>query len=376
VEGAAAAQEDAEELAMKRILALDGGGIRGVFTLEILLRVETLLRESTGDDKLVLADHFDLFAGTSTGAIIATCLCWGMAVKDILDLYVTFGKTMFTAVPWFRPYKKYLVSKYQAEPLSRFLRETFTEEVNGERKPAMLDSAKLRKALLVVVRNHTTGSAWPLTNNPKAKYNDPALPDCNMKVPLWQIVRASTAAPVYFDPEEIKLGDRMYRFVDGAVTPYNNPALIAALTATLPCYRMDWEHGRDKIRMVSVGTMRFPTAAEDAKERLWLGYYAAKIPAALIQGVAWQQDYLCRCLGECLYGEPLDSEIEHQIGTGMPAHPWFTYVRYNQTYKADTLKALLQREARVAQLDAISAIPVLRELGRKYADEHVRLEHL
>jgi hypothetical protein len=60
---------------MKRILALDGGGIRGVFSLEILLHIQTLLREHYQAPEMVLADHFDLFAGTSTGAIIATCLC-------------------------------------------------------------------------------------------------------------------------------------------------------------------------------------------------------------------------------------------------------------------------------------------------------------
>jgi len=62
---------------VKRILALDGGGIRGIFTLEVLLRMQQLLREHYGSPKLKLVEHFDFFAGTSTGAIIATCLCWG-----------------------------------------------------------------------------------------------------------------------------------------------------------------------------------------------------------------------------------------------------------------------------------------------------------
>ena len=51
---------------------------------------------------------------------------------------------------------------------------------------------------MVVVRNHSTGSAWPLTNNPDANFNDPSRPDCNLNIPLWELVRASTAAPVYF----------------------------------------------------------------------------------------------------------------------------------------------------------------------------------
>jgi hypothetical protein len=138
--------------------------------------------------------------------------------------------------------------------------------------------------LLVVVRNHTTGSAWPLTNNPCAIYNDTALPDCNLKIPLWKVVRASTAAPVYFDPEEIVLDKRTHLFVDGGITPYNNPALIAGLTAVLPCYNMNWEPGPDKIRIISLGTMRFSSGLPDKVQKLWLGFNAAKIPAALMHG--------------------------------------------------------------------------------------------
>ena len=78
---------------MKRILSLDGGGIRGVFTLEVLKRIECLLREHRNKPSLVLADEFDCFAGTSTGAIIAACLCWGMSV----DAVVVAGATVVVA---------------------------------------------------------------------------------------------------------------------------------------------------------------------------------------------------------------------------------------------------------------------------------------
>ncbi len=360
---------------MKRILALDGGGIRGVFSLEILLRIQSLLRDHFQKPDMVLADHFDLFAGTSTGAIIATCLCWGMTVEQILDLYLKYGTTMFTPVPWYKPYKKYLVSRYDAKPLSEFLRRIFSEDGDGG-IPALLDSPRLGKSLLVVVRNHSTGSAWPLTNNPNAIYNNPSLANCNMKIPIWKVVRASTAAPTYFDPEEITLGDHTHLFVDGSITPYNNPALIAALTAVLPCYKMNWPTGVENLRLISVGTMRFSASIPKKAEKLWLGYHAAKIPAALIQGVAWQQDYLCRCLGKCLYGEALDSEIGELMGTSSPAEPCFGYVRYNHTYKAGELEELLVRSPKLASLDAIQAIPVLEEVGKAYATDHVKLEHL
>ncbi len=361
---------------MKRILALDGGGIRGVFSLEILLRIEELLREHFKNTKLILADHFDFFAGTSTGAIIATGLSWGMSVEEILQLYIKHGTTMFQPVPWYHPVRRYLVSKYNAKPLSDYLQQMFSEDGKGE-VPALLDTKRLKTLLLVVMRNHSTGSAWPITNNPSAKYNQPDLPDCNMKVPLWKIVRASAAAPVYFDPEEIILGDQRHIFVDGAITPYNNPALIAALTAILPCYRLAWETGIDKIRLISVGTIRFSlSAANQDVRKMWVGYNVPRIPAALIQGIALEQDYLCRCLGQCMHGEDLDSEIGNLEGCALPGRAWFSYVRYNKSYSGKAAAELLKKYPNLDKLDAVQRIPLLREIGREYALEHVRIQHL
>ncbi|MGA1982784.1 MAG: patatin-like phospholipase family protein [Acidobacteriaceae bacterium] len=360
---------------MKRILALDGGGIRGVFTLEVLLRMQTLLREHYENPAMMLSDHFDFFAGTSTGAIIATCLCWGMDVQDILNMYVDYGKKMFTHVSWRHPLRRLFIARFEAAPLSDMLKKLFSEDGEG-RILSTIGTERLKKLLLVVVRNHSTGSQWPLTNNPLAKYNDRSRPDCNLDVPLWKVLRASTAAPVYFDPEKIELGGRTEIFVDGSITPYNNPALIAALTAILPCYRLEWPAGAENIRIVSIGTMRFSSALAKNIGTLWLGYNAAKIPPALIQGIAWEQDYVCRCLGKCLYGETLDEEIGTMMDTALPSAPWFSYVRYNESFNAAKAEALLQTHPELAQLDAVTAIPALRERGLAYANEHVQLDHL
>lgn len=80
----------------KKLLALDGGGIRGVITLEILLRLESMLAERLGaGNSFVLGDYFDYIGGTSTGAVIATGLAKGLRVQQLLDLYVTRGAEMF-----------------------------------------------------------------------------------------------------------------------------------------------------------------------------------------------------------------------------------------------------------------------------------------
>lgn len=359
---------------MKRILALDGGGIRGVFSLEILLHIQKLLREHFDSPGLVLADHFDFFAGTSTGAIIAACLCWGKPVEEILDLYVEKGQAMFQPMPWYNP-RRFWIHRFAAKPLSEMLQRLFSEDGEGK-VPALLGTERLKKLLMVVVRNHTTGSAWPLTNNPKAMFNDRSLPDCNLNVPLWQLVRASTAAPVYFPPEEIVLGSTRYVFVDGSITPYNNPAVIAALTVVLPCYRLEWETGPEKMRLISIGTLRFVPKLPEQMEKLTLLYNASQIPLALIQGIAWEQDLLCRSLGKSLYGEELDIELKDLVNAPIPGRNWFGYVRYNKSFKGKELEEVLKEDSRLGQVDAVHAIPALREIGRAYAEEHVKIEHL
>ena len=82
--------------APNRLLALDGGGIRGVLTIEILDEIERVLRAETGaGPSFRLADYFDYIAGTSTGAIIASCLSLGMSAAEIREFYVASGPSMF-----------------------------------------------------------------------------------------------------------------------------------------------------------------------------------------------------------------------------------------------------------------------------------------
>ena len=175
---------------MKRILSFDGGGIRGIFSLQIAAMVERHLREALGRPDLVLADVVDFFAGTSTGAIIAASLAWGAPVAEVEAMYLTHGADMFDrSRGWHR-----LQSTYRGDGLAAMFRSYFRED---DGSPALLGSAKLRPTLLIVMRNATTGSPWPVTNNPNGRFNDPALDDCNLRLPLWQLLRASTAAPVF-----------------------------------------------------------------------------------------------------------------------------------------------------------------------------------
>jgi len=359
---------------MKRLLALDGGGVRGVFSVEILARIESCLREKTGNPELVLADHFDYFGGTSAGAIIATCLAWGMSVAQMRQLYSTHAVEMFQAAPIYR----WFWNKFKAETITRLFKIVFSEDGQGE-VPALLSTKKLRTLLVLVMRNHSTGSPWPVSNNPAAKFNDPALPECNLNLPLWQLVRASTAAPVYFPPETIELGNKRHVFVDGGITPYNNPALLLYLMATLPAYRVGWETGVDKMLLVSVGTGRVSTGIGTRRgDQMNVLFHARSLPDALMDSINREQDVICRTIGFCRVGEAIDSELGNfrNVAPDEIERKRFTYIRYDHAYTPEELQHARRYGKGGISLDNIRVIPFLQDIGRTYAEEHVHGDDL
>jgi patatin-like phospholipase/acyl hydrolase len=354
-----------KERGQRKLLALDGGGIRGMISIEVLAEIEsTLQAELKRDDSFVLADYFDYIAGTSTGAIIATCLSLGMRVSKIRDFYIGSGEAMFNRAGWLQKFH----NKFEDEPLANKLKEV----VGGAE--TQFGSEKLQTLLMMVLRNATTDSPWPLSNNPKAKYSD------NRQLPLWQLVRASTAAPTYFPPEVIDVGNnKRFIFVDGGITMYNNPAFQLFLMATVEPYNLGWPAGEDKLLLVSIGTGTAAAANANLKPgEMNLLYNASSIPSALMFAALNEQDFLCRVFGKCMIGDPIDSEIGDMIGKSGPAKSkLFTYARYNAELTREGLDQLglphIQPK-RVQQLDAVDAIPELREVGEKVGDL-VKAEH-
>ena len=360
----------------KKILALDGGGIRGMITVEVLAAIEDLLRRKLGrGDDFRLADYFDFVAGTSTGAIIAACISVGMSVSEVRTFYLDNGKEMFEKASLIKRFRH----KYGDEKLAEKLQGVF-------RKDTTLGSDNLRTVLMMVMRNATTDSPWPISNNPFAKYNqrrrdDGSLRDnCNLDVPLWQLIRASTAAPVYFPPEVVKVGSQEFVFVDGGITMYNNPAFQAFLMATIAPYKMEWPVGEDRLLVVSIGTGTSPQANADLEPgEMNVMYNATSIPSALMSAALNEQDLLCRVFGRCLAGEELDREVGDLKNAKGPVGPdkLFTYVRYNAELTLEGLKKLGLsgiKPEHVQQLDSVQHISELQQVGQAIA-KSVTLEH-
>jgi uncharacterized protein len=366
----------------KKLLAIDGGGIRGVLSLEVLQRIEDLLKEQSGRADFRLADYFDYTAGTSTGGIIAAGLSVGMSVSEVMDFYEQAGAQMFVKTNLLQR----LRFQYKDEPLANLLKEIFGESTT-------LGSEKLRTLLLLVMRNATTDSPWPISNNPFAKYNNnPDRPDDNQGFPLWQLVRASTAAPTFFPPEVIVLHnkerskDKEFIFVDGGVTMYNNPAFQMFLMATLDRYWVKkpearWRTGAKEMLIVSVGTGTSPDVRQGlSADDMNLLFNATTIPSALMFAALNEQDLLCRVFGNCLCGAPLDRELGSLMPCDGPlaaGQKLFTYARYNAELTRAGLDEIGCHDTQpetVQKLDAIKSIPDLRKVGRHVANK-VSAEH-
>ena len=346
----------------KKLLALDGGGIRGVLSLEILAAIESGLRRELGVSDLVLGDYFDYVGGTSTGAIIAAGLASGMNVDTLLGHYKSLGRKSFSRslVP--------VRALYQAKPLLAELTRVFGAETT-------LGSPSLRALLLLVMHNTSTDSAWPLSNCTQAVYNrvERCLPDKNdrnLGLPLAELLRGSTAAPVYFPPQHLRIGNNEFIFQDGGITPFNNPALLLLLMATLPEYGLEWPVGEDRLLVVSVGTGAAP-AAHEGLARRQVGYFfnAKNLTSVFMNGASVGQDVQCRSLGCCRYGEPIDREFGARLDvTGIAGSSLFTYLRYNADLSPKALEkrgiTSRREQRRLRKLDKVRAMPRLREIGR------------
>ncbi|MEE9392755.1 MAG: patatin-like phospholipase family protein [Planctomycetota bacterium] len=345
----------------KKLLALDGGGIRGAMTIEVLAGIETMIRREFSNDALVLADYFDFVGGTSTGAILAAAISKGMSTQKLRIFYEQSGPAMFDKASLLKRFRY----KYGQESLAGELKEVFGAETN-------LGSDELKTMLVMVMRNATTDSPWPVSNNPKAKYNNTGDDNDNLRIPLWQLIRASTAAPVYFPPEEIVIGKNTFLFVDGGVTMFNNPAFQMFLMATMPAYGVKWPTGDKDMLIVSVGTGHAAAANADLDASdMNLLYNAGSVPSALMAAALHQQDMLCRAFGKCLLGDSIDREIGDMIAAQNPGgQSLFTYMRYNAELTDDGLSRLglsgIDPE-RVRELDSVNNIGDLQEIGKAVA---------
>jgi uncharacterized protein len=360
----------------KRVLALDGGGVRGIISLAFLERIETLFRARSGNSDFHICDHFDLIGGTSTGSFIATGLAFGHSVAHLIELYLTLSRNGFQRRRWL---SGILAPKFRTEPFVTAIRRQFGAETLG--------SEKLLCGLAIVAKRLDTGSVWLFHNNPRGRFfgsegNDTdAVP--NRDLLLANLIRASTAAPTYFAPEFIEVARGIKgAFVDGGVSPHDNPALLLLMLATLSGYGFRWPLGADRLTLVSIGTGS-PAQRPLAKS-------VSRLPAALLAVMALEsmmQD--CNRLNQALLQWigtsptlwPIDSEVGNLAADQVGEKPLLHYLRYDAPLSETWLETNLGLHLTPNELAALDALdrpelaPRLLEIGRRAAENQVFAEH-
>lgn len=370
----------------RRVLALDGGGVRGLLTLGILEELEMELRHRSGRPDYKLCEYFDLIGGTSTGSIIATGLALGMSVADISALYKILIPQIFKEAPGSG--LGFLAPKFKSGPLTKALGEAFGENT--------LASPKLETALAVFCKRIDSGAAWTLTNNPRWKYYD-----SNKVFLLRDLVQASAAAPHFFegvmlsleerDEDGRKAGKQDYFFIDGGVGGNNNPTLEMLMTLRDPAYGFDWELGADKLYVLSLGTgyLRERFKAKDYRSKPFFEQTVTAL-RGLISDIGLQQIAMAQAMAQVQERWYINGEkLNQPTAPYLVAAPVCQYQRMDARIeappaggaRAEHAESLLRRPLSAAEYKRLGEITnaldantnLLNEIGREAGQHYLKV---
>jgi hypothetical protein len=197
-------------------------------------------------------------------------------------------------------------------------------------------------------------------------------------------VRASTAAPTYFDPESIKVADGVEgAFVDGGASPHNNPSLQLLMLATLSGHAFNWPMGADRLLLVSVGTGGREPALEAKKVmKMKAAELGIRSLSSLMDDASALNEQILQWLSRSPTARIIDREVgdlaNDVLGGGAP---WLTYLRYDAKLDGDWLRSELGlsfREkdlASVHEMDKPENIETLAQIGKAAAERLVEDRH-
>lgn len=263
---------------MKKILAIDGGGIRGLIPALLLEHLE----EEAGQPA---SELFDLVTGTSTGGILALGLVTPLedgtpryTAGELAELYRSEGDRIFHRSFWYwlRSGANLADAKYPTGGIEQVLEKYFGEtRLSESLVPVVITSYEIERRM-----------PWFFKSR---KASDPELAD-EYDFPMAKVARATSAAPTYFDPHRLDAPEDesdYYALVDGGVYA-NNPAMCAWAEA-----KVMWPD--EEILLVSLGTGKLTRRiALQRAERWGVAGWAAPILDVVFDGVADTIDFQLR----------------------------------------------------------------------------------
>ena len=274
---------------MRRVLTIDGGGIRGTFPAAFLANLEQDLEHPAGR-------YFDLIAGTSTGGIIAIGLALGMRAKDILKFYEDKGPAIFaqtrSGLPgWLARYARFgrcllWGPKYSAKPLCDALIEILGERRLGDAQTRLMIPAWHPQTQCVYI--------FKTAHHPRLK--------TDYKELAVDVAMATAAAPTYF-AQHITAND--VGLVDGGLWA-NNPTGIAVVEAIAT---LGW--APDDLKVLSIGCL------EDIKI-VRKAYGAARLAPQIASLFMAGQSYGSLGIAQILTGDPHECKAIYRISQPVP----------------------------------------------------------
>lgn len=230
--------------------------MRGVVEVAFLEAIEAEYQRRHGPGTR-LCDVFDLVGGTSTGALVAAAVALGLPMAEVSDFYLHRARRTFSR----RRLWRYILPVFRAEELEHEI-----VRVVGD---IAMDDPAIRTLLAIVMKRLDTGSPWIVSNLPDAPFWDEPGDGRfhgNRTYRLARLLMASTAAPTFFQQQQIRIGpDEPGVFVDGGASPHNDPSLALLMLARLKPFGLEWPTGPDRLSVLSIGTGHFRRKADPAR---------------------------------------------------------------------------------------------------------------
>lgn len=347
----------------KRILALQGGGLRGVVAIAFLERIEAILSARTGRPEH-LCDWFDLIGGSSMSAIVAGMLALGYRTSDIKDVFFDLAPRVYRDP--FRPIR-WRHTRFDERSLTPTLRS-----ICGD---CALSSYELVTGIAITVVRADTGASNIVSNNPRGPLSD--FVAGNKSCRLENIIAASIGPP-NFTPRSV-IFDARCDVVDASCSPDGNPSLAILQTATSTRHGLCWSTGPDQLTIVSIGAGNSYSSLPGGTARI---VSSTRSLEGLVIGLAHRAALVqMQWLGKCETPMLLNSELRSPHDEEPAGGKLFRLYHYDLPLNESWIRSSLGLDisggdvARMCRMDDSGIVQKLYAVARAAAEQHVTAGH-
>lgn len=195
-----------------KVLSLNGGGVRGLYTVSVLAEIERIIELKSGEENVCIGDYFDLISGTSIGGIVALALASGKSARSVkIEFYRSAAKIFPPKSAGLKLLQRMWRPLYSSQALSEAITGMIGSQIKFE---------DLRRRVMIPAVNLTTGRPQFF----KTPHNPRFTRDASLKI--FDAAMATSAAPTYFAPHYCE--DLNAHFADGGLVA-NNPSYVSYL---------------------------------------------------------------------------------------------------------------------------------------------------